>query len=801
MQTLIQDIRYAIRSLIKRPGFVAIAVATLAFGIGANTAIFTVVNAVLLRPLSYPEPEKVVVFEGINPSRGIPESNMSVPDFADWRNQSQSFEKIGGFVTGNAFLVSNDESERVRGTWVTEDFFALFRTPALKGRVIQTDDCKEGGENVAVLSYGLWLRRFGGSDSVVGSKVMLSNNSTTVIGVMPPTFDYPAQTDVWSALPLNPAKEERDNRFLNVVARLKNGVPIDQAQGEMNIISDRLAKSYVQTNLGWEVRVSGLQDRLVGNVRASLWILLGAVGLVLLIACANVANLQLARATYRKREIAVRTALGANRLRIMRQLLTESLLLSIVSGVIGIALSFWLTKLLIGISPANAPRFDEIRIDGWVLAFAFAVAVLTGVIFGLVPAIQTSHADLNETLKESGRTGTHSSRNRIGSALMVSEIALSFMLLVGAGLLIKSFMRLREVNPGFNADKVLSIRASLPPGKYADGEPRAQMYRQMIEKIESTPGVSSAGGILSLPLGADAFNLGRGYIRQGDPATTEYQGDAAYLAITPRYFETLQIPLKAGRVFSDRDTEQAPKVVIVNETMARQLWPGESPIGRRIWIWRDEKVDREIVGVVGDTRTSIDTEAGSQLYIPFAQDATWGLALVIRTTEDPSTLAPVLRNQIRSVDKGIALYNVRTLEDIVATSMAPRRTPMLLLSSFAAVAMLLAMLGIYGVTAYYVTNRTHEIGVRIALGAQFKDVLTLVLTRGVALAITGIAIGVVGAFALTRYLTTLLFGVRPLDWVTFALVALVLVVVALLACAIPARRAAKVDPLIALRYE
>ena len=801
MQTLIQDIRYAVRSLIKRPGFVVIALTTLALGIGANTAIFTVVNAVLLRPLPYPEPERLVVFEGINPSRGIPASNMSVPDLADWQSQSQSFEKIGGFLTGNAFLVGSDESERVRGTWVTQDYFGLLRTPALRGRVIQADDCKEGGENVAVLSYGLWLRRFGGSDSVIGSKVMLSNNSTTVIGVMPPTFDYPAPTDVWIALPLNPAKEERDNRFLNVIARLKNGVRIDQAQTEMNIISDRLAKSYVQTNLGWQVRVSGLQDRLVGNVRNSLWILLGAVGLVLLIACANVANLQLARASYRKREIAVRTALGANRLRIVRQLLTESLLLSIVSGVIGIGLSFWLTKVLIDISPAGAPRFDQVSIDRWVLGFASAVAVVTGLIFGIVPAIQTSRTDLNETLKESGRSGTHGTRNRIGSALMISEIALSFMLLVGAGLLIKSFMRLREVNPGFNADKVLSIRASLPPGKYADGEPRAQMYRQMIQKIESTAGVSSAGGILSLPLGADNFNLGRGYIRQGDPTTTEYQRDAAYLAITPRYFETLQIPLKAGRVFSDRDTEQAPKVVIVNETMARQLWPGENPIGRRIWIWRDEKVDREIVGVVGDTRTSIDTEAGSQLYIPFAQDATWGLALVIRTTEDPSTLAPVLRNQIRSVDKGIALYNVRTLEDIVATSMAPRRTPMLLLSSFAAVAMLLAMLGIYGVTAYYVTNRTHEIGVRIALGAQFKDVLTLVLTRGVALAISGIAIGVVGAFALTRYLTTLLFGVRPLDGLTFVLVALVLVVVALLACAIPARRAAKVDPLVALRYE
>ena len=801
MQSLVQDIRYGIRSLLKRPGFAAIAVVTLAVGIGANTAIFTVVNAVLLRPLPYPEPEKVVVFEAINPSRGIPESNMSIPDIADWRTQSQSFEKISGFFTGNVFLLSNDETERVRGTGVTEDFFGVFRTPALKGRVIQPDDFKEGIEPVAVLGYGLWQRRFGGSDSVVGSKVMLNGKSTTIVGIMPPAFDYPAQSEVWDAFALNPAKEERDNRFLNVVARLKDGVSLVQGQTEMNIINDRLAQTYVETNKGWSVLVYGLQDRMVGDVRTSLWILLGAVGLVLLIACANVANLQLARATYRKREIAVRTALGANRLRIVRQLLTESLLLSVVSGVIGIALSFWLTKLLIGISPADAPRFDEIRIDGWVLAFAFAAAVLTGLIFGLVPALQTSQTDLNETLKESGRTGTHSGRNRIGSALMVSEIALSFMLLVGAGLLIKSFMRLREVNPGFTADKVLSIRASLPPGKYADGEPRAQMYQQIIEKIETTPGVSSAGGILSLPLGADNFNLGRGYIRQGDPATAEHAGDAAYLAVTPRYFETLQVPLKAGRAFSDRDTDQAPKVVIVNETMARQLWPGENPVGRRIWIWRDEKGDREIVGVVGDTRTSLDAQAGSQMYVPFAQDATWGLSLVIRTTEDPSSLAPVLRNQIRSVDKGIALYNVRTLEDVVATSMAPRRTPMLLLSSFAAVAMLLAMLGIYGVTAYYVTQRTHEIGVRIALGAQLKDVLALVLTRGVALALIGIAIGLGGAFALTRYLTTLLFGVRPLDWATFAVVALVLVVVAVLACAIPARRAAKVDPLIALRYE
>ncbi len=803
MQNLLQDIRYALRSLIKRPGFVAVAVVTLAFGIGANTAIFSVVDAVLLSPLSFPEPERIVVVDGTNLNLGIPEGGAtSVPDFSDWHSQSSSFEQIAAFVTGGTVLVTNDEPERVRGTSVTADFFSLFRTAPLKGRLLQDDEFKEGNDYVAIVSHALWQRRFGGSDSVIGSKVQSSNFSITIVGVMPPGFDYPAQTEIWFPLPIDPAKEKRFNRFLNVVGRLKPGVTIEQAQSEMSLINERLAQSYVETNRGWNVKLTNLHDRLVGKLRPSLLILLGAVTLVLLIACANVANLQLARATYRQREIAVRTALGASRFRIVRQLLTESVLLSLVSGAAGLALSTWLTKLLVSVSPPNSPRFEEIGMDFRVFGFAFAVALVTGVVFGLVPAIQTSKIDLNKALKESGRTGSQARHNRIGSALMVSEIALSFMLLVGAGLLIKSFIRLREVNPGFNPSNMLAMRVSLPAGKYQQGEPRLQVYRQVVERIIGLPGVASAGAVSQLPLRGDTFNLGRGYLREGDPATSEAAGNANFVTVTPTYFDTMQIPLKAGRGFTERDTNDAPKVMIVNETLARKLWPGENPVGRKIWVWYDEKFYREIVGVVGDTRISLDTEAESQMYVPFAQDAGWGtLSLVVRTKGEPTDLAGAVRTEIRAVDKGVLIYNVKTLDDVVAIAAAPRRTPMLLLSSFAGVAMLLAMLGIYGVTAYYVTQRTHEIGVRIALGARMSDVLKLVLSRGVIFALTGIAIGIAGAFGLTRYLSTLLFGVQPVDLMTFLSVAAILIIVALLACVIPARKAAKVDPLVALRYE
>ena len=801
MDTLIKDLRFGIRSFLKRPGFLVIAISTLALGIGATTAMFTVVNSVLLRPLQFPEPERITLFVGVNPRMGITESSMSIPDIVDWQKQTQSFEQIAAFYSGGALLSTGDEVERVRAAAVSPEFFPLFKTNPVAGRVLQADDMQKGREPAVVISHALWQRRFGGTQDVVNREVILNGKPATIVGIMPAGFTYPSDCELWRPFPLEPTKEARDNRFLSVVTRLKPGVTLSQAQTEIDTVNQRLAQSYAETNSGWGVRLSELRESLVGELRTSLLMLLGAVAFVLLIACANVANLLLARAAYRQKEIALRTALGASRLRVVRQLLTESVLLSLVSGVVGLALSLWFIRLLVAITPPNTPRLSEIGIDLRVFAFTFGVTIVAGILFGLFPALQTSRPNLNETLKDSGQRGAETGgRNQVGSLLIVSEIALSFILLAGAGLLIKSFLHLREINPGFNPDNVLAMRLSLPPGKYADGEPSVQIFKQLIDRVKATPGVQSAGAVLSLPLGADTLNVWRAVIREGRPMTPEEQTDAQYLLITPDYFQTLQIPLKAGRIFTDQDTEQSTRVVIVNEKLARELWPNENPIGHHFTIWRDEKFPREVVGVVGDTKSSLDKEAGNQMYVPYAQDPTWGnLALVVRTAGEPTAVAGSVREAIRAVDRGVPTYNLKTMNDVVSSSAAPRRIPMLLLSTFAGVAMLLAMLGIYGVTSYYVTQRTHEIGIRMALGAQIGDVLKLVLRRAMLLAVVGIVVGVAGAISVTRYMTSLLFGVKPIDTLTFVGVAVVLAVVVFVACLVPARRAAKIDPLEALR--
>jgi putative ABC transport system permease protein len=801
METLIQDIRYGVRSFLKRPGFLAIAISTLALGIGATTAMFTVVNSLLLRPLQFPEPERIVLFYGVNPKLGTTEGNMSIPDIVDWQKQSQSFEQIAAFYTGGLFLSTGEETERVRAAGASPDFFPLFRINPISGRTFQPQDMLEDTVAAAVISHSLWQRRFGGTADVVNRKITLNGRPVNIVGIMPAGFNYPRDTEVWVPLPLDPDNEARVNHAYEVVTRLKPGVPLSQAQAEMDTINQRLEQTYADTNNGWGVRLLELRESLVGELRPSLLILLGAVAFVLLIACANVANLLLARAASRQKEIALRTALGASRMRVVRQLLTESVMLSTVSGLLGLGLSLWLIKLLIAITPPNTPRIEEIGIDLRVFGFTLGVTVLSGLLFGLFPALQTSRPNLNETLKDSGQRGSETSgRHGVGSLLIVSEIALSFILLAGAGLLIKSFMHLREINPGFNPDNVLAMRMALPPGKYAQGEPRAQIYKQLIDSVKATPGVQSAGATLSLPLRADDFNLGRGVIAEGRPLTPQEQISALYLAITPDYLQTLQIPLKAGRMFTDQDTAQSTKVAIINETMARHLWPGENPIGRRFIVWYDEKFYREVVGVAGDTKSSLDKEAEYQMYGPLAQDPNWGsLTLAVRTAGEPGALAGSVREAIRAVDKAVPTYRVRTLNDVVSASAAPRRAPMLLLSTFAGVAMLLAMLGIYGVTSYYVTQRTHEIGVRMALGAQIRDVLKLVLSRAMVLAVIGIGIGVAGAVAMTRYMASLLFGVKPIDTVTFIAVAIVLAAVVLVACLVPARRAAKIDPLEALK--
>ena len=803
MENLFKDIRYGVRSFLKRPGFLAIALSTLALGIGATTAMFTVVNSILLRPLQFPEPERIVLLESINPAMGADGSNTSVPDIADWQQQSQSFEQIASFVWGGAFVTLGDETERVRAASVSAEFFPLLRTNPILGRWIGAGDIPESNESVAVISHGFWQRRFGGAASAVNSKIMIGRWSTTIVGIMPAGFNYPDDSELWVAFQPKLATEPRDNRYVNVVARLKPNVSLAQAQTEMDTINQRLAQNYPVTNTGWGVRLTELRERMVGELRTSLLILLGAVAVVLLIACANVANLLLARAAHRQKEIALRTALGASRMRVVRQLLTESVLLSLVSGLIGLGLSVWLLKLLIAISPANSPRIKEIGIDWRVFIFAFSVTILAGLLFGLVPALHTSRPDLNETLKESGRQGgTGGSRNRVGSFLIVSEIALSFILLASAGLLIKSFINLRRIDPGFTANNVLALRLAVTSQTYNSNEKRAQLYRQLVDQVKATPGVQSVGAILSLPLGGDTFNLGRSVIREGDAEIPENAINSNHLVITPDYFQTLKIPVKAGRAFNDQDNLDSVKVAIINEKLAQRLWPGENPIGKRFHVWRDEKFSREVVGVVGNTKQSLDEEAGNQTYVPYAQDPTWSsLTFVVRTSGDPTAFAGSVREALRSVDKTLPTYNLKTMDDVVTTAAAPRRLPMLLLSAFAGVAIFLASLGIYGVTSYYVTQRTHEIGVRMALGAQLNQILRLVLKQGLVLVVVGVGIGAIGSWFATRLLSSLLYEVSVTDSVTFIVVAVLLIIVALLACYIPARRATKVDPMIALRYE
>jgi putative ABC transport system permease protein len=804
MGILIQDLRYGFRMLVKNPAFTLIAILALALGIGANTAIFSVVNAVLLRPLPFADADRLVYLQAVNNAQGITRSNISPPDFEDWKNQSQSFQDMAAFITGGVILSGNAEPERVPAAAVTASFFSVLGVKPALGRGLLAEDDKPGAEDVALISHGLWQRRFGSDPHIVGSKINIGGESTTVIGVMPAGFEFMEPMDVWRPLGLDFSKERRDNRYLQVLALLKPGVTITQAQAQMNGITERLSQSYTETNANWGTKLTGLHELVVEDVRPALLLLLGAVGFVLLITCANVANLLLARAAARQKEIAVRSALGASRLRVVRQLLTESLLLSLTGGALGLLLSIWLTDLLVSISPANSPRLDEVRLDARVLLFTLAVTCLIGLLFGLAPALQASRINLNEALKEGGRGFSEGwRRNHVRKLLVVSEVALSLMLLVGAGLLIKSFMLLRETNTGFDSGNVLTMRISVPGAKYK-GAQKAEFFQRLTESVAALPGVESAGAVLSLPLGGSNYSVGRSFIPEGRPLTPEESINASYVVTTPQYFRAMKIPLIAGRAFTERDNKDAPQVIIVNETLARRYFPGESAVGKRIRVWRDEQFPREIVGVVGDTKANaIDAEFGPQMYVPHLQDSGWGgMSLVVRTTTStPTALASSVRGAVLALDKDQPVFNIKTMEDIVSASVANRRVSMLLFSVFASVALFLAALGVYGVISYSIAQRTHEIGLRMALGAQRSDVLKLVLRQGMSLVLIGIALGLMASLAVTRLMASLLYEVSATDPLTFAGVALLLAVVALLACLIPARRAMKVDPMVALRYE
>jgi len=799
------DFRFALRVLLKSPAFSMIAIGTLALGIGANTAIFSLVNGVLLRPLPYAEADRIVYFEGQNPTQGITDSNISVSDFQDWTTQSSAFSQTALFWTGNAALaMQGGEPERVPRAGVTIRFFDLLGVQPVLGRGFVPEDDQPDTLTVAILSESLWKRRFGSDRDVIGRTITVNAAPVTIVGVMPGGFEFPEKTQIWIPAGVDVAKEPRDNRSYSAVGRLKPGVELTQAQSQISAINAQLAQAFPDTNKGWDAHLTRLHELMVRSVRPSLLILLGAVGCVLLIACANIANLLLVRAAARQKEVAIRSALGAGRGRIMRQMLTESLLLSTIGGVFGLVLSFWLVELLISISPPDSPRFNEVNLDYRVLAFTLAISVFTGVAFGLAPALQASKLDVNGSLKEGGQSNQSYRRTSARSLLLIGEVAMSLILLVGAGLLIKSFIRLQEVKPGFNPERVLIASLSLPPAKYKEDQQRVDFYRALTERLSALPGVRAVGAGVNLPLRASNYSIGRAFIPEGRPLTVDDSVDASWSTITPAYFEALQVPLLAGRIFNERDDANAPKVVIVNQHVATKYFGSESAaIGKRITIWRDEKFPREIVGVVGQTKpAALEEEGGEQIYTPHSQDGSWGfMAVVIRTTGAPAAMTSTLRREVLGLDKDLPIFNVKTMDDVVAASIGSRRLSTSLFSVFAAVALLLAAIGTYGVMVYTVTQRTRELGIRIALGADRKDVFSLVLRQGVGLVSIGIGLGLIGALAASRALSSVLYGVGSLDFGAFAIAIVSLAVVALLACFLPARRATLVDPIEALRAE
>jgi len=671
------------------------------------------------------------------------------------------------------------------------------------GRTFVADDDKGRTPTVAIISSGLWKRRFGSDPRIIGKEVPISGRLITIIGVMPPGFEYPEQTQIWMPAGFDSSDEKRDNRSVFAFARLKSGVTLRQAQSQINAINTRLARQFPETNAGWETNLFVLHERMVREVKPALIALLGAVGFVLLIACANIANLLLARSAARQKEVAIRSALGASRARIVRQLLTESLLLSIIGGLGGILLSFWLTDLLLSMVPAEAPRLDQVRLDYHVLMFATGLSALTAFFFGLVPALHGSRLEVTTALKEGGRSGDGYRRTGARNLLLIGEVALSLVLLVGAGLLVKSFMRLQEVQPGFNPHHLLVASVSLPGAKYK-AEDRPEFFRRLQERIGTLPGVVAGGGSINLPLNASGYAIGRAFIPEGRPMSLEAETDASFYTITGDYFRALQTPLLAGRFFDVRDTNNAPKVLIVNEWTAKHFYGSAvAALGKRMTIWRDEKFPREIVGVVGDTKAAaLDRETEAQIYVPHAQDPEWPfMALVIRTAGDPAAFASTLRREVQSLDKDQPIYSVRTMDDVLLNSLGTRRISVQLFTVFACIALLLAAVGIYGVVAYSVTQRTREIGIRMALGAQAGDVLRMVVRQGMSLALIGVVAGWAGAFALTRLLAKLLFGIGATDPTIFMALSALLMLVAFLACYVPARRAAAVNPLEALAYE
>jgi putative ABC transport system permease protein len=807
MDTVIKDVRFGIRGLLKRPAFTAIAVLTLALGIGANTSIFSVVNAVLLRPLPYPQPDQLVVLRETSAQGRVTES-VSAGDFLDWRQQSQTFENMAAYRYESLNVTGSDRPERLAGLIANSNLFSVLKVQPLLGRPFLPEDQGTGDARIVVISYGVWLRRFASDPEVTNRKLTINGRDLAIVGVMPPGFDFPGDTELWvparSTVPehiLRPTADmtqDRTNGYLDVIGRLKPGVTIEQAQADLNVIANRLAQQYPDSNQARGVKAFSLHERLVGDLRSTLLILFGAVGFVLLIAGANVANLLLARGATRQKEFAVRRALGASRARLVRQLLTESVLLTSVGGLLGLLLAQWTMRPLLSLVPAGVHGLNDTRIEVNVLLFTFGISVLAGIFFGLVPALQNSSTGLNDALKESTRgVGVSPSRNRARSFLIVSEICLSLVLLVGAGLMIKSFILVQRVNPGFQTAAIQTARLTLPPAKYPEKRQQAEFFRSVIDQLKSSPNVDLAAAISRLPL--TAGNSDRSIEVEGRPIDPHEGLVVDYRSISPNYFRTMGIPLLRGRDFSDQDNSTAPATVIVNEQLAQRVFASD-PIGKRLRIEGSEEW-MEVIGVTGNVKHfGLEAPVNPEMYVSY-QKFPWPFMSVVTRGRNGGDLSNEIRSSVWRVDRDEPVSEVVTMDLLISRSLADRRLNMLLLGIFGGVALVLAAIGIYGVISHSVSQRTHEIGLRMALGAGTSDVIKLILKNGMTPALLGVALGLIGAFALTRLMRSLLFGVTTTDFQTFASVAVMLLAVALLACYIPARRATKVDPLVALRYE
>lgn len=812
MKSFWQDLRYGGRKLIQTPGFTVVALLTLTFGIGANTAIFSVINAVLFRPLPFEQPDRLVQLWENNLQEGEDRNEASPANFLDWRQQSQSFAEMSALVPRSFNLTDANNPERVQGQRVSANLFRLLGTRAALGRAFNPDEEKTGNDGVVVLSHGLWQRRFGSDSSMLDRMLTLNGRTYKVIGVMPSNIQFPPNTDLWVPLVFEPREAgSRERHFLYVTGRLKPGVSLEQAQSEMSTIARNLAQQYPESNTNRSVHVASLHEEIVGPLRPAMIVLLAAVGFVLLIACANVASLFLARAAARQREVAIRAALGASPLRLLRQMLTEGVLLSIIGGVFGLLLALVGVRALVAAIPGNLPipNLDQVGIDLRVLGFTLLVSVLTGILVGLAPAFQIAKPNFNETLKEGGRGTTDGvQRNRLRKVLVVSEVVLAMVLLVGAGLMIKSLFGLLRADPGFNPNNVLTMQLMLAETQYPESSQQAAFYQQVLQRVGTLPGVETVGGISNLPLGGTGMTSG--IVIEGRPAPPPGQElEASYRVVSPDYFKALGIDLINGRQLTESDNVRVAPVVVINEQLAQRYWPNENPIGKRMIVQRARMgdrtdVSREVVGVVRTYKHwGLDRRTQSEVYVPYLQTPFPTMTLVVRSARNvpPASLTASVRSQIHSVDKDLPVFNVKTMDQVVSESVVPQRLSTLLLGVFAILAMMLAGIGIYGILAYFVTNSSHNIGVRMALGASRGNILKLIVRQGMFLTLVGIGIGALAAVAVARLMKGLLVGVSTTDPLVFGGIALLLALVALMASFIPARRATKVDPLIVLRNE